>query len=1002
MTRIFRAALLAGLTMLAVMVLPPVVHTTLAATCNCAGASASTEAASCNACVTSCRASGATMSSYNGTAGTSCLASGEVDPASAPSTEPAISGTPETPPAVQAADTSYCSSSDPLDRVKCSLFLFIADILNIIASFIGKVLVFLVDILISFASYNGFGTATVVTRGWVVVRDVVNMFFIVVLLVSAFATIIGYDEGNFHYKRVLPKLLLMAVLINFSRTLIQLLIDFSQVIMLTFVNAFASAGPGNLVSALKLDQVLAMAPPQGGGSAQSTGALIGTVDPVNIILALMLGIFLLSISLGVVIIMTAFLIVRIVGLWIALILSPLALFATALPGRLQKSLNAFTGKYWSRLTGALTGGPIMAFFLWLTFAVTQSSAGEAGGLSAAVNIHTNNSAVSFLTSIGNSQDIASFIVGITLMLMGLDAAVSAANELSHTLGSYAKKVSGASQALGRLAATAPFLGAYYGGRAIDRRLDISGKAATAAFAASSVVPGLRTLVRPSLVAAMGRNKKLDKAEAAEFQKGLENLSPKQRAIAAFATPNGVLATKGQKQAYAQQMTERAGEKNAKAMKEGLEKSYNVQMTRRHEEELKAQGLSGQKLADKMKEDESMIKNRASQFADRDVAQRQAFFLDKAKAAAESAGDSDAVKQIEDQLKKNPQLSIDDKARNKLAKKLVTDPKSLGDLSAQAKGDAATLLSLIDASGKNVIQRHPDGKITGFDRAQTDAFMDKISDKDVKENMEMLMKLINESPSQYSDKDIGNLVIGKNEGGKKRILKLPVNSAGKVPQLAAELSRGASIRATGPEAILGTPADAALEPIISEAAKSAKTALKNAKDVVGPNPTQTNLDALRSAVMESVRYNGLKDTIDKEDLSGAVVQQFVKEMKDKMSNQDFTTVSALGKDIKGMSGAQQEKLLADLSDTFENDYIALRQAGKSNKKIDENMKNLLEVAANIKNEIEASGQTPSVGSERDKISKMVESIRTRLNNPDDKERKKLPSALKVIVESDESH
>ncbi len=296
---------------------------------------------------------------------------------------------------------------------------------------------FLVDILISFASYNDFGNTIVVERGWVVVRDLVNMFFIVILLVSAFATIIGYDEGSFHYKRVLPKLLLMAVLINFSKTLILLLVDFSQVMMLTFVNAFQSAGPGNLVAALKIDSVLKMAPPTAAAGTDATAtaqATIGTVDQTNLILAIMLAIFMLSISLGIVIIMVGYLIFRIVGLWIALILSPIALFATALPGRLQKGMDNFTGKYWSRLTALLTGGPIMAFFLWLTFAVTQQSAGSGGGLAPALNFKVSNTAVSFLTTIGNSQDIASFIVGITLMLMGLDAAVSSAQAISDTLG----------------------------------------------------------------------------------------------------------------------------------------------------------------------------------------------------------------------------------------------------------------------------------------------------------------------------------------------------------------------------------------------------------------------------------------------------------------------------------------------------------------------------------------------------------------------------------------
>jgi len=74
------------------------------------------------------------------------------------------------------------------------------------------------------------------------------MSFILILLIIAFATILRQESYS---KKLLPKLLIMAVLINFSRTIFGLLIDFSQVIMLTFVNAF-SAGGGYFIKALEL------------------------------------------------------------------------------------------------------------------------------------------------------------------------------------------------------------------------------------------------------------------------------------------------------------------------------------------------------------------------------------------------------------------------------------------------------------------------------------------------------------------------------------------------------------------------------------------------------------------------------------------------------------------------------------------------------------------------------------------------------------------------------
>ena len=62
------------------------------------------------------------------------------------------------------------------------------------------------------------------------------MFFVVVLLIIALATILNQEK--YSYKTWLPKLILMAVLINFSKMICGLIIDVAQVVMMTFVNAF--------------------------------------------------------------------------------------------------------------------------------------------------------------------------------------------------------------------------------------------------------------------------------------------------------------------------------------------------------------------------------------------------------------------------------------------------------------------------------------------------------------------------------------------------------------------------------------------------------------------------------------------------------------------------------------------------------------------------------------------------------------------------------------------
>ena len=80
------------------------------------------------------------------------------------------------------------------------ILLIIAKVLEWLIHGIGTLVLLLVDVIIGVASYNDFKDAVPVVTGWVLVRDVVNMFFIVVLLITAFSTIIQYSK--FDYKKM--------------------------------------------------------------------------------------------------------------------------------------------------------------------------------------------------------------------------------------------------------------------------------------------------------------------------------------------------------------------------------------------------------------------------------------------------------------------------------------------------------------------------------------------------------------------------------------------------------------------------------------------------------------------------------------------------------------------------------------------------------------------------------------------------------------------------------
>ena len=120
----------------------------------------------------------------------------------------------------------------------------IGAVIGTVINWLGKLLVGIFQVTTWIFQYNEFIKSPAVKQGWAVVRDLCNMFFVVVLLIIAFATILRVEA--YHYKKLLPRLVIMAVLINFSKTICGLFIDFRQVVMLTFVNGFANALGGEL------------------------------------------------------------------------------------------------------------------------------------------------------------------------------------------------------------------------------------------------------------------------------------------------------------------------------------------------------------------------------------------------------------------------------------------------------------------------------------------------------------------------------------------------------------------------------------------------------------------------------------------------------------------------------------------------------------------------------------------------------------------------------------
>jgi len=260
-----------------------------------------------------------------------------------------------------------------------------------IASLFGKLMTQVMGIVNWLFTWQDFETKGV-TMGWVIVRDLCNMFFILVLLMIAFATILRLE--NYSMKKYLPKLLIMAVLINFSKTICLLLIDVSQIVMLTFGNAFAGAS-GNFVEMLHIKDMLTI----------SDNAKFGDMT-WDMFYAAGLALIFMLIAFFVMVMMMGILIMRVIMFWILIVLAPLAFLSTAVPGG---------GKYWSQWWGEFTKylivGPLLAFFTWLSLTVA-SEAMNFGQL----DISNQKGATAFINKISSAGTVESFILAIGLLI----------------------------------------------------------------------------------------------------------------------------------------------------------------------------------------------------------------------------------------------------------------------------------------------------------------------------------------------------------------------------------------------------------------------------------------------------------------------------------------------------------------------------------------------------------------------------------------------------------
>ncbi len=308
---------------------------------------------------------------------------------------------------------------------------------------LGKLLMVLMGILIYIAQYSNFIDSPAIAKGWVMVRDLCNMFFVVILLVISFATILRIEKYN--YKKWLPKLILMAILINFSKTICGVMIDVAQIIMLSFVNAFKTIGGTNLSTMLGIQDWQKMSKDEPGSSNWS------------LLASYLLAVIYVVISIVVIAAMIGVLVMRIIMIWVYVVLSPLAYLMSSFPDG-----QSYASKWWTQFTQNLIIGPVLAFFIWLSFATITPGANVSSDVLGMSKLDADGEERledSTQAGMGTSDIMIQFIISIGLLIGGLKVS----QEIGGAAGGMAGKISSKGFGMAKIAAAG--VGGYALGRA---------------------------------------------------------------------------------------------------------------------------------------------------------------------------------------------------------------------------------------------------------------------------------------------------------------------------------------------------------------------------------------------------------------------------------------------------------------------------------------------------------------------------------------------------------
>jgi hypothetical protein len=236
------------------------------------------------------------------------------------------------------------------DFIANAIFQIFFHILLLIGGYIVRLAIVLLNFVLSdhFFRYSLTGLDNpIVNVGWTLVRDLVNITFVIILVVIGLATALRFKD--YQAKKALPRLIIVALLINFSYLIVGLFVDLANIVMNFFLTKVD--GLNNVGLMVHSQEVLIE-------ESLKRGAIIVGLIPV--LIQVLLLVFFDELASLIILLFAGLFALRMLIIMILVILSPAAFAAAILP-----ATQNYFNQWRSTLSQWLLLGIFAAFFLYL-------------------------------------------------------------------------------------------------------------------------------------------------------------------------------------------------------------------------------------------------------------------------------------------------------------------------------------------------------------------------------------------------------------------------------------------------------------------------------------------------------------------------------------------------------------------------------------------------------------------------------------------------------------